>query len=95
MNTEQISEKYQAMFTSYRIGFCSVSQNYTVWCEHTFPSIFMLSMSLKTLNIILMCFDGKNCQNNKRMSKVLKIDLVLHSLGNSNFGCCSRSALLI
>ena len=42
--------------------------------------------------------------NNKRMSKVLKIDFVLsddeiqflHSLANSNFGCyCSRSALLI
>ena len=47
----------------------------------------MLSMSLKTLNIILMCFDGKNnClkkkrkysnSNNKGMSKVLKIDFVL------------------
>ena len=94
------------MLTSYRIGFCSVSQNYTVWCEHTFPSIFMLNMSLETLNIILMCFDGKNNHlkknkrkysnsNNKRMSKVLKIDFVLsddeiqflHSLANSNFGC--------
>ena len=48
----------------------------------------MLSMSLKTLNIILMSFDGKNNylrknkrkysnSNNKRMSKVLKIDFVL------------------
>ena len=75
----------------------------------------MLSMSLKTLNIILMCFDGKNNHlkknkrkysnsNNKRMSKVLKIDFVLsddeiqflHSLANSNCACyCSRSALLI
>ena len=75
----------------------------------------MLSMSLKTLNIILMCFDGKNNHlkknkrkysnsNNKRMSKVLKIDFVLtddekpflHSLADSIFGCyCSRSALLI
>ena len=75
----------------------------------------MLSMSLKTLNIILMCFDGKNNylkknkrkysnSNNKRMSKVLKIDFVLsddeiqflHSLANSNVDCyCSRSALLI
>ena len=45
------------MFTSYRIGFCSVSQSYTGWCEHTFPSVFMLNMSLKILNIILMCFD--------------------------------------
>ena len=53
-----------------------------------------------------MCFDGKNNHlkknkrkysnsNNKRMSKVLKIDFVLsddeiqflHSLANSNFGC--------
>ena len=42
--------------------------------------------------------------NNKRMSKVLKIDFVLsddeiqflHSLANSNVDCyCSRSALLI
>ena len=69
-------------------------------------------MSLKILDIILMCFDGKknhlkkqervnNNSNNKRMSKVLKINLVLsddeiqflHSLDNSNFGCyCSRSA---
>ena len=75
----------------------------------------MLSMSLKTLNIILMCFDGKNNHlkknkrkysnsNNKRMSKVLKIDFVLsddeiqflHSLATSNVDCyCSRSALLI
>ena len=102
----------QAMFTSYRIGFCSVSQNYTVWCEHTFPSIFMLSMSLKTLFNILMFFDGKNndlkknkrqysSSNDKRMSKVLKINFVLsndeiqflHSLANSSFGCyCSRSS---
>ena len=48
----------------------------------------MLSMSLKTLNIILMSFDGKNNylrknkrkysnSNNKRMSKVLKIDFAL------------------
>ena len=48
----------------------------------------MLSMSLKTLNIILMCFDGKNKplkknnrkysnSNNKRMSKVLSIGFVL------------------
>ena len=26
----------------------------------TLPLIFMKSMSLKTLSIILMCFDGKN-----------------------------------
>ena len=50
----------------------------------------MSSMSLKTLNVILMCFDGKNNflkkkkkkrkysnSNNKSMSKVLKIDFVL------------------
>ena len=48
----------------------------------------MLSISLKTLNI-LMCFDGKkqpsekktrekySNSNNKRMSKVLKTDFVL------------------
>ena len=51
---------------SHNIGFCYVSQNYTVWCEHTFPSIFMLSMGLKTWNIIiLMCFDGKNNSEKK------------------------------
>ena len=54
------------MFTSYRIDFCSISQNYKIWCEHTFPSIFMLSMSLKTLNIILMCFDGKKLPFEKK-----------------------------
>ena len=32
----------KAMFTSYRIGFCSVSQNYMVWCEHTFLSTLCL-----------------------------------------------------
>ena len=48
----------------------------------------MLSMSLKTLNIILICFDGKNNHliknkrkynnsNNKAISKVLKVDFVL------------------
>ena len=47
----------------------------------------MWSMSLKTLDIILMCFDGKNNHlkknkrkysnsNNKRMLKVLKISFV-------------------
>ena len=75
----------------------------------------MWSMSLKTLDIILMCFDGKNNHlkknkrnysnsNNKRMSKVLKIDFVLsddeiqflHSLANSNVDCyCSSFALLM
>ena len=47
------------MFTSYSTGFYSFSQNYTVWCEYTFPSTFTLSVGLKTLNINLMCFDGK------------------------------------
>ena len=62
-----------------------------------------------------MCFDGKNNHlkknkrkysnsNNKRMSKVLKIDFVLsddeiqflNSLANSNFRCyCGRFALLV
>ena len=46
----------KVMFTSYCIGFCSVSQHYTVWYEHNCLPEFMLSMSLKTLNIILMCF---------------------------------------
>ena len=47
----------------------------------------MLSTSLKTLDITLMCFDGKNSylkknkrkysnSNNKRMLKVLKISFV-------------------
>ena len=49
-------------FTSFRIAFCSISQHYTVWCEYTFFTTFMLSMSLKTLSIILMCFDGKKKQ---------------------------------
>ena len=54
MHYKTYTASSQAMFTSYRIGFCFVSQNYTVWCEHTFPSTFMLSISLKTLNISLM-----------------------------------------
>ena len=62
---------FNAMFTSY-IGFCSVSQNYMVCCEHTFLSTFMLSMSLKALNIILMCFDGKNYHLKKIQEKVVK-----------------------
>ena len=76
-----------AIFKSYRIGFCSVSQNYTLWYEHAFPSIFMLSMILITLKIALICFDGKkqpfekkreysNC-NNSKLSAALKIDFVL------------------
>ena len=70
----------------------------------------MLSMSLKTLNINLMClmekqpFEKNSNSNSKITSKVLKIEFVLsddeiqflHSLVNSNFGCyCSRSASLI
>ena len=58
------------MFSSYRIDFCFVSQNYTVWREHTFPSIFMLSMSLKTLDIFLVCFDGKKQPFEKKKEKV-------------------------
>ena len=50
------------MFTSYRIAFRSVSQYYTIWCEHTFLTTFMLSMRLKPLIIILMCFEEKNDQ---------------------------------
>ena len=42
----------KAMFTSYRVGFCFVSQNYTVWYEHNFPSTFMLSMSLKLWTLV-------------------------------------------
>ena len=34
-------------FASYRIGFCSVSQNYTVWCEHTFPSNIYVEYEFK------------------------------------------------
>ena len=45
------------MFTSYRIGFCSVSQNIRYDVNTRSLRIFMLSVSLKTLNI--MCFDGK------------------------------------
>ena len=76
-----------AIFKSYRIGFCSVSQNYTLWCEHALPSIFMLSMILKTLKIALICFDEKNNhlkkkrkysnRNNNKLSTALKIDFVL------------------
>ena len=54
------SYKCKAMLTSYHIGFYSVSQNYTVWCEHTFHSTFMLSVNWKTWTFTLMCFDRKN-----------------------------------
>ena len=80
-----------------------------------FPLNTYVEYEFKTSNIILMCFDGKNKHlkenkrkysnsNNKRMSKVLKIDFLLsddeiqflHSLADSSFGCYrSRSALLI
>ena len=63
------------MYTSYCIGFCSISQNYTVWCEHTLPSIFMLSMSLENLNIILMCFDVKNNSVKKKQEKSTAIKI--------------------
>ena len=36
---------------------------------NTLPLIFMLSMSLKTLNIILICFDGKKTFEKKREQK--------------------------
>ena len=58
------------MFTSYRIGFRSVSRNYTKWCEHTFISIFMLSVSLKALKIIFMSSDGKNNHLKKMQENV-------------------------
>ena len=83
--------------------------------KHTFPSIFMLSVSLKNFEHYFNVLMEKTTiwkttkrkysnSNNKRMSKVLKIDFVLsddeiqflHSLANSSFGCyCSRSTLLI
>ena len=58
------------MFISYCKAFRSVSQYYAVLCEHTFLSAFIQSMSLKTLNIILMCFDGKNNHFKKTQEKV-------------------------
>ena len=76
-----------AIFTTYRICFCSVSQNYTVWCEHTFPSISMISMILITIkryfNVLWwkkQPFEKKrkySNSNNKKLSKALKIDFVL------------------
>ena len=42
---------------SYRFLFRFTKLYGMMWTH--FPSIFMLSISLKTLNIILMCFDGK------------------------------------
>ena len=38
--------------------------------KYTFSSIFLLSVSLKTLNIILMCFDGKNNHLKNNQKKV-------------------------
>ena len=92
--------------------------SYKFWfhfTKYTFPSIFMLSVSLKNFEHYFNVLMEKTTiwkttkrkysnSNNKRMSKVLKIDFVLsddeiqflHSLANSNFGCyCSRSTLLI
>ena len=57
------------MFTSYRIAFRSVSQCYTVWCEHTFLTIFMFSVSVKTLSI--MCFDARPFEQNTRESTAI------------------------
>ena len=56
---KRLDKKNKTMLRSYRIAFRSVSQYYTVWCEHTFLTTFVLIMSLKTLSIILKCFDGK------------------------------------
>ena len=58
---KRLDKKNKTMLRSYRIAFRSVSQYYTVWCEHTFLT-FVLIMSLKTLGIILTCFDGKKKQ---------------------------------
>ena len=55
------------MFTSYQIDFRSVSQNYK-YVVNTFSATFMLSISLKALNIILMCFDGK-CNHQKKVQE--------------------------
>ena len=76
------------MFTSYRIAFCPVSQNYTVWCEHTFPSNIYVEYEFKTFEHYFNVFWWKkqpfeknkrkyNNSKNQRMSKVLKIDFVL------------------
>ena len=77
-------------FASYRIGFCSVSQNYTVWCEHTFPSNIYVEYEFKNFEHYFNLFWWKkqpfekkknkrkyNNSNNKTMSKVLKVDFVL------------------
>ena len=102
-----IETALQTMFTSYRIGFCSISQNYTVWCEYFAFNIYV-EYELKNFEQYFNLFWWEKThlkkKENRRMSKVLKIDFVLsgdeiqflHSLANSNFGCyCSRSALLI
>ena len=57
------------MFTSYRIGFSSFSQNYTVWCEHTFSSNIYVEYEFKNVDHILMCFDGKNNHLKKKLKQ--------------------------
>ena len=103
----------QAMFTSYCIGFCSVSQNYGMMWTH-FPFNIYVEYEFKNFGHYFNVFWWKKQpsekktreskaidSNNKRMSKVLKINFVLsddeiqflQSLANSNFGCyCSRPA---
>ena len=77
------------MFTSYRIGFCSVSQNCTVWCEHTFPSNIYVEYEFKNFEHYFNVFWWKNQRfekknkrkysnsNNKKMSEILEINFVL------------------
>ena len=105
----------QAMFTSYRISLLRFAKLHSMMWTH-FPFDIYVGYEFKNFEHYFNVFwwkkhpfEKKNKRrngnsNNKRMSKVWKIDLVLsddeiqflHSLANSNFGCyCSRPALLV
>ena len=55
------------MFTQHRIVFRSVLQYYAALCEHTF-----------FVNIIFMCFDGKNnhLKKKKTQEKVVLVVII-------------------
>ena len=58
------------MFTSYRIGLCSASQNYTVWCEHTFPSNIYAEYKFKNFKHYFNVFWWKKQPFEKKQEKV-------------------------
>ena len=68
--TFQFIKQHVRINTSYRIGFCSVLQNYAVSCEHIFPSNICVEYEFKNFEQYFNVFWWKKQPFEKKQEKV-------------------------